>query len=79
LELFFGVNIATPFAISANGGEMLSPVADRGREPGKEAAAASVPGNDEDFTDPWRANMPSAGERPFLRPFCGRLDKKEGA
>jgi len=23
--------------------------------------------------------MPSAGERPFLLPFCGRLDKKEGA
>ena len=22
--------------------------------------------------------MPSAGDRPFLLPFCGRLDKKEG-
>jgi hypothetical protein len=46
------------------------------KEPNNEAATASVRGNGEEFAGHWRRNMPSAGERPFLLTFCGRLDKK---
>jgi hypothetical protein len=51
----------------------------RKEKPNNEAATVSVHGNAEEFAGHWRRNMPSAGERPFLLPFCGRLDKKEGA
>jgi hypothetical protein len=45
-------------------------------EPNNEASTASKPGNAEEFAGHWQRNMPSAGERPFLLTFCGRLDKK---
>jgi hypothetical protein len=78
--LLFGFTQQQPFA-SLAGDEFGGSFADAfsKTESNHEAATASGITNGEEPADPRRRNMPSAGERPFLLPFCGRLDKKEGA